>query len=320
MTRLSGGHVKRVEIVSERLPPRLVALKAGLVARIPVDDDKKATAALLEKPLSRVVAHYFNWIDRFIAPRPRQTVLWDGILNHSTQKVDLLEIAQICGPSERGEDLQAYLSHRPLKCGFSVKTNGRGGIVWEDKDLALNAYGVHHLHFIPANKSGSRKGNSSKLLYALVSRDTFTPIMVGDHKSFDDGSLFTAVASLRAELGWALKGISPPSNQDDFTLKENARLARGGVTTMAVVGGNVVPAANLSTAGTSVEHQQHVGRVMRAIHGWEDILDDRIRVAEAFKSASLPETPSWRWRFYYGDLLLEEKKSKSRAHILNWKR
>lgn len=293
--------------MAELLPPRLNALKSWLAKQIPVGNSKTAHQSLLDKPIAMLIWQYFNWVDRLIPPRPRKTNLWAGILSHSTHDVDFLNIAKISEVSERGDSLLPFLSRQPMECGYVDTPTKRGkGITWDDKDLALNAYDLHHLHFTPLTDSGRRPGDSNKLLFALVSRETITPVMVGDHKSFSDGSLFKAVASVRAEMGLKILGVTSPSKSDRFTWEESNRLTRAGCTTFSEVDGHVVPVALLTTAGTSLEHQRHVSRVMRCIHGWEEILDTPSRMRDAFQGARLPDSPAWAWRFHYGDLILEE--------------
>ena len=93
---------------------------------------------------------------------------------------------------EAGQDLTPFLSDRVHRYGYvGLKTRTgkkRRGPEWEDKDYALNAYETHHLHL-------DTKG-TEELLYVRFSRDGAFFVMLGNHDSFDDGTLAQAVAEM----------------------------------------------------------------------------------------------------------------------------
>ena len=108
---------------------------------------------------------------------------------------------------ERGDNLTPFLSDRIHHFGYvrptALQNKKRRGLVeWEDKDYALNAFETHHLHLSP-------KG-TKELLYVIFSRDLAFLVMVGDHKSFDDGTLAEAIADAKVGTSHELKGLLGP--------------------------------------------------------------------------------------------------------------
>jgi hypothetical protein len=85
---------------------------------------------------------------------------------------------------------------------------------WDDKDFALNAYEAHHLHFKKMDARG-RRSHSNDLLYVKVLRDTACVLMLGEHRSFHNGTLEEAVLQMRAD-------------NDELVIKEFTTLKRLG--------------------------------------------------------------------------------------------
>ena len=104
-------------------------------------------------------------------------------------------VYQLAKKIEAGDDLTPFLSDRIARFGYVSSANKRSksrGVEWQDKDYALNAFDTHHLHLKPAG--------TKALLYVCFSRDHAFLVMLGDHKSFDDGTLAQALEGDRVAL------------------------------------------------------------------------------------------------------------------------
>jgi hypothetical protein len=304
----------------EALPPRIADFKRQLALEIPcVPDNASVRGELVAMPLARLIATYLNWKDRSLAPHPRQTVIWNGLHRHTRGPIDWGRIFNLVELSSKGVSLNRHLSRLAATHGYVPRSAERKGIEWGDKDLALNAYGVHHLHLVPANVTGKRKGDSNRLLFVVASRDTMALLMVGDHSSFDDGTLFSAVTEFRADTDFWIRDALPA--REPLGAKESAKMLRFGVMAMGVHGGKLVPTAFLSSMGTSLWHTRHADRIVLTLEEWEAILNDRTRCVDAFKQKGwIPQNPVWRWELIDADLYLREVNTGAAGLVVPWER
>ena len=175
------------------MTPRLHAFHKKLGELIPCEPES-ARAALHPMSTPELLVRYLNWADRYVAPRPRRVITWEGFVRHGSAHLHREAVYGLAEKIEAGDDLTPYLSERISKFGYvsSKKTKRRQrGVEWRDKDYVLNAFDTHHLHLKPTG--------SQELLYVCFSRNDALFVMVGDHKSFDDGSLAQAVAEVVLE-------------------------------------------------------------------------------------------------------------------------
>jgi len=184
-----------------------------VAAAVPcVPDDDETRAALRGRRLADVLGVFLNHHGRFVPARPRNVDYAADFWTSQAVRVEA-DIAALEGRIKRGEDLGPYMSPNIGRNGF-VASNGRQR--WEPaRDLALNAFGVHHLHLTPG------KG-SDALAFIAFSRIAAVFVMLGPHKSFDDGSLADAVARYQAQTGREIKSAWPsgttPSPRDQMKL------------------------------------------------------------------------------------------------------
>jgi hypothetical protein len=316
MIRLSTGQ--------QTQSPRLDALRSWLLRTIPCFPDtaevREELAAL--SPYS-LVAAYMNWVDRFIPPRPRRVMVWDGFWtrnNPRSRSDDLNRIIETC---RTGGDLTPYLSRRIHTQGFTTR-NGKRGIKWADgragdKDLAINAYEVHHLHLRPANSQGRHPGGDKTLLYVGVSRTEMLLLMLGDHNSFNDGTLHQAVSEHRLIAGHDLKGILPP--RYPFSSREGAGMLRHGLSTHGTIGERLVLAGLISIAGTGPQHTRHADRIGLLLEEWDRRLES-VAGREAIREEAAVELSSgpFEWFFWYGDFGLFDQGTEKAYCLVPWRR
>jgi hypothetical protein len=278
-------------------------------------DPEDARADLHAAARWELLSRYLNWADRIIAPRPRRVLTWDGFRRYGKADQRWDAICALAAEIEAGNDLRPYLSDRVARSGYVRAGNegkrGARGVEWADKDYALNAFETHHLHL---DRTGTEE-----LLYVSFSRKDAFFLMVGDHKSFDDGSLAQAVAETRVGTSYELKGVAPPHQR---TMNEYNQLQRRGFATFYPVGDQLVMGATLSTAGTSWLHARHAQRILKVLKE----TDPRIAGPEFGRDwfeqigQPYPTSPNFEWAMNYCDLCLLETTAFLKVTVLEWRR
>lgn len=300
---------------------RVSDLRDWMIETVPcLPATKETKDQLRQLSINRLMRVYINWIDRFVPPEKRQPMVWDGFWTRNNPREYADQINTIINKLRFGKDLTPHLSQRIHTHGFVPCTQKRKGINWGDKDMVLNAYDLHHLHLTPATKNGKRKGGSVPLLYVGVSRAEVLLLMLGDHNSFDDGSIANAVAEHRAQAGFVLNGVTGLTNY--VTAKESQQLARRGVSTAQMVGDKATIGPMVTSAGTAIDHVRHVDRCCDIIETIEEVIDDRDHLISRLDLAEkdVPQEPDWCWQFYYANLFLVELSTTTGFLVSKWRR
>ncbi|MGE3227881.1 MAG: hypothetical protein AB7J30_00380 [Hyphomicrobium sp.] len=298
--------------------PRVAPLHNEIVQAIPCEQ-AKYRADLSALSIGAVATVYVNWADRFVPRRPRRVVYLDGFWGTDLAWRYRDAVLELEKKVVAGVDLTLHLSSQVDFRGFSPSRYDSNGLLisskWRDKDFALNAFNVHHLHF------KERPGRSKELLFVEFTRDVAVFVMVGDHESFDGPELEGRIVEARARNGHELKGIMAPTS-GGYTATERNELARAGISTMAVVDGKVVISASVSTAGTSDYTSMHAARILRAIAATDQKLDDAQWVANIFSQSgiAMPEAPKMEWLLNYTNLVLIERRAQTAFPIVEGRR
>jgi hypothetical protein len=294
--------------------PRLCRFLEHVAGLIPCEPEA-ARADLHRMNAHDLLGRYVNWADRYVMPRPRRVVTWEGFLRHGSPQSHREAVYDLARRIEAGDDLNQFLSDRIGRFGY-VLAKGKNakprGIEWGDKDYALNAFEMHHLHL--------RAKGSRALLYVSFSRTDAFLVMVGDHKSFDDGTLAQAVTEARVGTTHELKGILGPEHPPP--LHEQNELQRHGYTTAYQVDGRTVLGAFLSTAGTSPLHTRHADRIVLKIKELEPQIDEPGFGRESFErnGKPYPAVPNFEWVMQHCDLCLVETTTRVGFPMLTWRR
>jgi hypothetical protein len=303
-------------------PPRIAAFRACIEAMVPCEP-KDARKDLEAMPFRDLLHVAVQWMDRGIYPRPRVPALWEGFYRHGYSVEEIEPVRRLAERCADGMDLTPYISEEALRCGYTRRRTGRDGkprgINWDDKDYVLNAFGVHHLHLSASLQPSGFAKRTERLAFVQFSRDQAVFLMVGDHKSFDDGSLAQAIAESRVGTQMELKGIllcpvpiSPPARRG---------LNRRGVSTFGHVGDSVVLMDVLSTAGTSVFHTRHADQVHNCLINCDPLLDDPATSKPWFDAAGCaqPETLNFEWQFRGCDLCAVETNASVGFVLVQWR-
>lgn len=301
--------------------PSVMALRQQLLEIIPRKPSNQATyEALQNYSMNRLIHVYINWTDRLIPPRKRKVMVWDGFWKRNDPVQYSSELNKIIELSYQGKNLNKYLSYKAHTDGFILKPIKKRGIFWGDKDMALNAHEIHHLHLKEFNDSGKRPGESKDLLFVGVSKSEILLLMLGNHKSFDDGTLFEAITEHGTSSNRVVNGVLAPRNPP--TAFESQSLVRHGISSMGFSGETTVANSFISTAGTSVWHTRHADKCCIAIEEIEPHLNNQKSLADFFSLPidAIPKNPEWQWLFWYCDLILHDKKSDKPFLIQQWSR
>ncbi len=292
-------------------PERIARFCTRIISSIPCKPETTETRAELEAmPLSQLILAYVNFADRFVAPRPRKVIYAPDFWTTRSARDHIDSVLQIEREIKNGADLEPRLSDKIHAEGYaSVDVDENGKRIfhrWADKDFALNAYGVHHLHM----HTKVRKKGTRELLYIEFSRSQALIIMVGDHNSFHDGSLEAAVARNRAASGFVLKECLP--SRTPYAAGENHRQARYGISTAFDIGGALVPTAMLASSGHSARSKYLADHIALAVENIDPHLEDPGYVERAFGAHAglLSKSPIFEWYFDHLDLLLVDTKSR----------
>jgi hypothetical protein len=250
-------------------------------------------------------------------------MVWDGFWTRNASLQHQAALNVIADIVREGGDLTPYLSSSVHTHGFTSSA-ARRGIAWQDsqghKDLALNSYDVHHLHLKPCKAGGKRSGGSQPLLYVGVSRDELLLLMLGDHNSFNDGSLHAAVCEHRAQSGFDIKGIAGFSQP--ISDKEAVKMSRYGIAAGSQTGNKFVVAGLMSSAGTAYVHQRRADEIYELAEDWEPKLDDpalRQGIAETY-SIQLSKQGKLKWYFNHADFGIHDCETRKSYTLLPWRR
>src|SRR2546430_17051436 len=111
--------------------PRLGRFHKKLAELIPCNPED-ARVDLHKMEPRELVGCYVNWADRYVAPRPRRVVTWDGFLRHGSPQPHLEAMHDLAKKIEAGDDFKSLLSDRHDPFGCSPPTtdnNTRAAVV-----------------------------------------------------------------------------------------------------------------------------------------------------------------------------------------------
>lgn len=292
--------------MAEKLPKRIEEFQQSLASVIPCKPDNDQTRRILsEMAFSDFMFVFLNWRRRFIPQRQRSVYFSRQFWNQRALGYEK-QIYGLADTIRRGADISPLLSPKIHTNGFVPRAKARRGIEWGDKDFALNAYGLHHLHL------GGRKVD--ELVFAEISREVATFVYFGTHQDFKSGVLDESIGRARADAG-VLVLPNIVGLQEKRTSEERTKLARFGLSTIADINGTFVITNDLSTAGTSTNLAFCVKRVLQTLKYWDAKLDTPKGRAELGPEiGAVINEPMW--AFWFCDLCLMDRESKKAVVVL----
>jgi hypothetical protein len=219
---------------TETLSPRLQALKDELVRSIPIQKAADRTT-LASKALPDVVIQYLSWRARLIRPRLRAVIIWPEVTNSPNYPIYKEAIERIKAGLEAGRNMNAYLSHQVRRNAYAGDIPKKTAAMtqeewvkklWKGKDRMRVTVDAHHLHLGAENPDGTVE-RDGPLLFVGVGHDQAFLLTIGDHASFDDGTvsklmhekLDAAISRAGGGIGLAGPGITLAGTQVNDTFK-----------------------------------------------------------------------------------------------------
>jgi hypothetical protein len=297
--------------------PRLLQFQMDIAQSIPCVPEEARTE-LLRMILPDSLRIFINWRDQFVPTRPRKVQMSERFLSDPLTIRHRPAVEELKARIESGEDLTPFLSKDIAQYGYAPRPKGnhrkRRGINWDERDHALNTYDTHHLHL-------HRSRRADELLFVSFARDIASFIMVGDHRSWKDGTIANAVAQERAAAGGELKGILG-SRSEEYTPEQRNELQWRALSTAIRVGDKVVPSAFICRDGTGISQSRYVDQMISDMAKHDPLLDDEAYVSELFESAgrTSPLAPQFVWLMRDCDLCVGEKSSLTGFPRLMWRR
>jgi hypothetical protein len=300
-------------------PIRVANLRTDILAAIPYKrgHEKAARQELEAMALNQLLAIYLNWAHRFI-PRHKRRVqyvpdFWKSTIAQSLGG-NILELAEHI---ERGDDLTVFLSHLVHSRGH-VPAQVRAALPakekrWQDKDFALSALGIHHLHISSPRTPSGTVPHGDEIIFIEFTSEVATFIRAGTHHDFASQrfseELFRSVGRMRADQGFAIEGVRLPQGSRSST--ELSTLAAMGYTSLTAIDGKVVPFSFMATDGTPSFQSLHTNRVIRALADIDPKIEDANWVRALFDGAKLPVpvSPDFEWVLHGTALHLLERSS-----------
>lgn len=181
---------------TEKLTPRLAGLKDDLIQRMPI---KKAAdrTTLVAKSLGNAVIQYLTWQARLIRPRARTVVIWPEVTNSPHYAANREAVERIAASLRHGDNMAPYLSNQVRSNVYAGELpSSSSGMsneewvrkAWRGKDRVRVTVDAHHLHLGPLKPDGS-VGRTGPLLFVGITRNEAFLLTIGDHASFDDGTV-----------------------------------------------------------------------------------------------------------------------------------
>ena len=257
--------------------------------------------------------NYLNWAHRFVPMRKRVVEFVPGFWDSSVAQSCGGNILDLVGRIERGEDLTRFLSDLIHQRGY-VPNNVRESLPahvrrWRDKDFALNALGVHHLHVSHPPSSAGPVPKGKEIIFVEFVPNYARFVLAGTHDDFHSERLVTAVARMRALMGFTFKGIS--LREPTTPLSDLMPLATHGLSFSTQVDGQVVPLSMISSDGTSTFLMDQFMKIQRTLSHVEPKVDepDWLRALYEYMRLPMPTLHSFEWVLDCTALHLREQRS-----------
>jgi hypothetical protein len=266
---------------------RIKRFRLGLAKEIPkFPNNGESHDGLRAKSLGALLIDYANWKVRYITPRPRRIVVEPAAVGDPRWTSQAPQIQALLRRVEQGEDLTPFLSLRAHRLGFTPNASlaHPSADRWADKDMLLNVLGYHHLHFDAAPSDQMR---SDDVLFAHVTRDTFTVSGIFDHTVFAKTPPDAPMTAERHRL-WEIF--------DNHCARD-------------VPPGSVMLQSIIATSGHALHTVYRAMNYARMVTSIDPRLDDPSYVAGLYEQAKLsaPRKLRLKWHMYFLDIGLFDK-------------
>ncbi len=199
-----------------------------------------------EKKDDDYIIAYMNWRRRFISDYKRKVICSNEILQNPKYKVYKKSIDKIIYKFRNGENITPFLPKGIVDNPY--KENSR-----KDKDIFLNAVGIHHLHLGNIYDKKKKCGiqfvkRNNDLLYVMIKKDIVYFIDIDIH-NFGNLKLFRILKDNWEHLlsGYEIKGIQPSNKEMTDEMLDS--LIHSGASVPIELDGKVYAICTLVTSG-----------------------------------------------------------------------
>lgn len=267
---------------------RVMKLRKEIIKTIPKFPNNRETKDELDSmSLSTLLMHYLSWISRYISVKPREIVIEPAIVNDNRYGNLKIKIESFLYKVRTGSDLTPHLSLEPHSHGYTPAASKKVSDVdkWADKDFLLNVMGYHHFHLGMNIEREGHVERTNDVLFACVSRETFTAIGIFDH------SVFESVG----------ENMSPERKRLWEVFDEHV--------TSGVPSGVVVISSPIATSGHPIHLVSTAQEYSWMIREVDPRLDDFDFVKTLYIGAGIeiPSKPKLEWTLNFSDLGIHEK-------------
>lgn len=176
-----------------------------------------------------IIVSYMNWKRRFISKKNRKVIYSNEIKKNEKYKIYKKSIDKIEYKFKTGEDLTPFLSKGIADNPYKKSSR-------KDKDIFLNAFGIHHLHLLNSYEDKKKCEinfieRHNDLLYVFI-KDNKVYFLDIDIHNFGNKNLFRIIKNNWEEIisPYELKGIS--SSEENLTDEMIYDLTQKGVSVL----------------------------------------------------------------------------------------
>lgn len=254
-----------------------------IIPRVP--NNRETLQALQEKSLTDLLIVYGNWAIRFVGQWKRKVVIEDSAKKDKRWALLNEQIERFLKKVKNGDDLTPFLSLKARKRGYSLAADKPDSSAnsWDDKDFLLNVMGYHHFHLGELRDDMQHAERTNDVLFADVSRDTFTVLAILDHSVFEQPKEPLESMAKDREVLWSI-------------FNEHA-------TKEAMPGSLIVPSI-IATSGHSFNTVMSAQEYVRVIRTIDPKLDDPEFVQSLYEGSGLDakDIKKLNWHFRHLDL------------------
>lgn len=265
---------------------RVKRFRKEIIKVIPrVPNNKLSLNALQSKSLTDLLIVFINWQLRFVGQWERAVVIEDSANNDPRWNLLNDQIERFLDKVKKGEDLTPFLSLEASKRGFSLAADAPAPSedAWDDKDFLLSVMGYHHFHLGEVRPGIAHAGRTNEVLFAHVTRETFTVLAILDHSVFDTPDNPSESLTRDREFLWSIF---------------DERSMRG------TLPGSIVVPSMVATSGHSLNAVMAAMEYARVIRIIDPKLDDPDFVRSLYEGSEIEsvDTKKLAWHFRHLDL------------------
>jgi len=257
---------------------------------------------LMAKRASDVLIFYINWLGRFVPARPR-AVQCSTALSSNQLATDLRykpALDQIVAFLRAGTEITAHLS-RDINYGYQGTSTAKPKKRRRDLDLLLNDWGVHHLHLSTVIETDGFVRRNGPLLFAVFRPENAYLIDIMNHDDWTREYVIQVMVREWPDAGRVHEikgeGLSHPLSEQDRKILRSKHVFAA----FEIDGKNYMPAAGLTSAGTSIRATLSEATVLRTVRWFEDHMresPDYIATTLAENGVVPPQNPDFHFEFF----------------------